>query len=72
MVVAFLSAPVRDQQPPQVIAVSPAAPYRTVRAVLPHPALRHRWSSGMRSRIAHRSGEPVDPKIPEPIPDEPV
>jgi hypothetical protein len=28
--------------------VSPAAPYRTVHAVLPHTALRHRSSSGMR------------------------
>ncbi|MGC1513020.1 MAG: transposase, partial [Acidimicrobiales bacterium] len=70
--VAFLSAPAWDQQPPQVISVSPAAPYRTVRAVLPHTALRHRSSSGIRSRVAHRSGEPVDPEIPEPVPGEPV
>src|SRR5215211_9440039 len=42
--------------------VWPAAPCRTVRAVLPHTALRHRSPSGMRSPIAHRAAELVDPE----------
>ena len=46
----------------------PAAPDRTVRAVLPHTALRHRSSCSMRSRVAHCSGEPADPQVPKPIP----
>src|SRR6266498_3776061 len=66
MVVAFLSTPARDQRPPQVGSVSPAAPYRTVRAVLPHTALRHRSPSGIRSPVAHRSRKPVDPELVEP------
>src|SRR5437899_555400 len=41
----------------------PAAPYRSVRAVLPHTALRHRSPSGMRSPVAHRSGEAVNPEV---------
>src|SRR3954452_20070910 len=67
MVVAFLSAPARDQRPPQGGSVSPAAPYRTVHAVLPHTALRHRSSSGMR-RVPSPdgSGEPVDAEPGEP------
>jgi hypothetical protein len=52
MVVAFLSTPARDQQPPSTLSASPAAPGRTVCAVLPHTALRHRSSSGMRRRSA--------------------
>jgi hypothetical protein len=43
---------------------SPAAPYRTVRAVLPHTALRHRSSSGMRQRPrADVSGESIPAEI---------
>ncbi len=41
------------------VSASPAAPYRTVRAVLPHTALRHRSPSGMRSP-EHCSGQAVD------------
>src|SRR5919106_3949772 len=73
MVVAFLSAPTRDQQPPQTCSVSPAAPYRTVRAVLPHTALRHRSSSGMRRPPSSDvSGEPIDTESGEPVVVEPA
>src|SRR6187200_2503126 len=73
MVVAFLSAPARDQRPPQGCSVSPAAPYRTVRAVLPHTALRHRSSSGMRrSPTPDSPGEPVDAEPGEPAVVEPA
>ena len=47
---------------------SPAAPYRTVHAVLPHTALRHRSPSGMRRPVANRSGQPVHPERAEPRP----
>src|SRR6266542_1828190 len=73
MVVAFLSTPARDQRPPQVGSVSPAAPYRTVRAVLPHTALRHRSSSGMRrAPSSDVSGEPIDAEPGEPAVVEPA
>src|SRR5487761_1928391 len=68
MVVAFLSAPARGQQPPQDKSTSPAAPDQTVHAVLRHTAFRHRSSQRMRSRIAHRPGESIDPEVPQPLP----
>ena len=49
-----------------VALVSPAAPDRTVHAVLRHTALRHRSSQRMRGRVAHRSGESVDTEVAQP------
>ena len=49
-----------------VVPPRPAAPDRTVHAVLPHTALRHHSSLGMRSPVAHRSGEGVDAETTEP------
>src|SRR5271165_4208620 len=45
---------------------SPAAPCRTVRAVLPHTALRHRSPRGMRCPPTDRAAEPVHPERLEP------
>ncbi|MCA1707702.1 MAG: hypothetical protein LC808_32300, partial [Actinobacteria bacterium] len=43
------------------IVIPPLSGHTTVRAVLPHTALRHRSSSGMRSAPSpDASGEPVD------------
>ena len=42
-----------------IAITSPAAPDQTVHAVLRHTAFRHRSSQCMRSRVAHRPGEPV-------------
>ncbi len=44
----------------------PAAPYRTVHAVLPHTALRHRSPQGMRIPVAHRSSQTVDAELGRP------
>ena len=49
-----------------MVVASPAAPYRTVHAVLPHTALRHRSPSGIRTPAAHRARQPVDPERREP------
>src|SRR5207249_4411855 len=54
------------------IVITPLSGHTTVHAVLPHTALRHRSPSGMRSRVAHRSGEPVDPEVAQPVPREAV
>jgi hypothetical protein len=57
----------------RVCSVSPAAPYRTVHAVLPHTALRHRSSSGMRrSPVTDGSFEPVDAQPGQPVVVEPA
>ena len=65
--VAFLSAPAWDQQPPQSESASPAAPYQTVHAVLPHTAFRHRSSSGMHRRPSlDSSGESIDAEFGQP------
>src|ERR1035441_7090225 len=38
-------------------------PHRTVRAVLPHTALRHRSPAGIRKRGFHRSAEAIDAEL---------
>ena len=73
MVVAFLSAPARGQQPPQDESASPASPYQTVHAVLPHTAFRHRSSSGMRRCPSFdSSGESIDAEFGQPAVVEPT
>src|ERR1035437_9246410 len=46
--------------------LSPAAPYQTVHAVLPHTAFRHHSPPCMRRPVAHGSTQPVDPEAREP------
>jgi hypothetical protein len=38
-------------------------PHRTVRAVLPHTALRHRSPAGIRKRWFHRPGQAIDAEL---------
>ena len=66
MVVASLSTPARDQQPPQCGSTSPAAPYQTVHAVFQHTAFRHRSLQCMRRPVVHRAPQSVDPEGHEP------
>src|SRR4051812_3413803 len=42
-------------------------PHRTVHAVLPHTALRHRSPAGIRERGFHRSGQAVDAEPGRPL-----
>src|SRR5579863_8816137 len=49
-------------------STSPAAPYQTVHAVLPHTASRHRASSGMRSPPSpDGSFEAIDAEVGQPV-----
>src|SRR5919198_5074655 len=42
-------------------------PHRTVRAVLPHTALRHRSPAGIRKRGLHRPGQAMDAELGRPL-----
>src|SRR5437879_1582824 len=51
-----------EDAPPGGPVHHPPPPLRTVHAVLPHTAHRHRSPSGMRRSVAHRSAEAMDPE----------